>query len=498
MAVYRIGSNILRLGGGGGVLRASSPSSGGTVVAALSASILTGPVPLAVHFDGHGTTDSAVSDPNRELAYSFNFGDPGSGTYTQTGNSKNVSRGGPTAAHVFETEGTFTVKMMVYNPVTGHYDQASVTIIATSQDAAFPSTQTICVDPGGTTGWGPGGATYVTSMPANLTTKNRRYFVKRGSTIGGFEIERSMTDIMVLPHGAGADPIVTGLVQFHNFNQPAGTPGEWPTRIVLDGLQLNAELTQQGCARHILLKNLKFLAGVVGNDTDILLGRAVDNFANNTQNAGWDITDYYYPRNIFVVGCQLLGDGTNNANIFGPALESAFMDNETHWVEAGAHDLRLTLGYKTFISNNNLRGRSGDGARHCLKVHGGGINELVTPDLFQDEVITKWVHVVDNKIGGSDNNNAWLVSIRPESAGHVNGQEDILLIRNQFDQSGADLEVQALCRRLTLRGNTILGGGSLRVHFIEDVSDGGYDPSLAPFCGPYFNDVADLTYMDPV
>ena len=112
---------------------------------------LTRPAPFAVTFDA--LTDSifpGISRPLHELSFWWDFGDAGA-TFQNIpvdhpfGNNANTAQG-PFTGHVFE-EGVYTVKCMVYDHVTGNVGYDEITVTATNTDAAFPTTQTIYLDP---------------------------------------------------------------------------------------------------------------------------------------------------------------------------------------------------------------------------------------------------------------------------------------------------------------------------------------------------------------
>jgi hypothetical protein len=81
------------------------------------------PAPLAVHFTAFGTSKTTCStaectgtfegeEAYHKLWFKWDFGDPGSGTWSVSGQSKNVEYG-PEAAHVYESSGTYTVTLQV-------------------------------------------------------------------------------------------------------------------------------------------------------------------------------------------------------------------------------------------------------------------------------------------------------------------------------------------------------------------------------------------------
>lgn len=119
------------------------------IVPSLSASRASGKVPLSVFFDASGTTDSGVTtSPFHELEYRWSFGDSGSGSWGDawvgsSGSGSNTSRNadyGPLASHVFETAGTYTVTLTVYD---GTSTCAATTQIVASDWAN--DSATICV-----------------------------------------------------------------------------------------------------------------------------------------------------------------------------------------------------------------------------------------------------------------------------------------------------------------------------------------------------------------
>jgi hypothetical protein len=486
----------------------SSGGGGGTVVADLQASRTSCTAPCAIHFSATGTTSSdATVDEFSEIGYSFIAGDSGSGTYAETGASRNEQRGGPVWGHIYETAGTYTAKVRARDSSgganDGDNDQDEVTITVAAADTTFSGSSSICVDSGAGTGWGPTGCSYTSSMPSSLTTSNRRYLIRRGSTVGGWTYGRLVQNVFVMAHGSGADPIVTGEIQLpRDETVSTDNVGVWPTNIVIQGLEIRAGISiEQSGGRHILIKDNTFPADAINANTYIDSGHALDYYTTGDGSpppSPWTLADYHFPRNVFVVGNEMIGDGVNTAQFFGAAVESALFDNEIYYVQAEAHNLRLTMGYKTWIGHNNLRSRSGDGARHALKVHGTGLNTLTDPGSFgSGGFVVEWIVVADNLIGDPTNNNSWLVSIRPESEGHVNGQRNIILERNEFDPTGASLEVQALVLNFWMRANTRTDAGSVRTEFITDPSGSGYSPSLDPFSGNYNVSANDLTYLDP-
>ena len=113
--------------------------------AQLTASRTSGTAPMAVFFDATGTTDTTTTlDTFRELGYQFNFGDPLPGVWQYDSLPKNLQTGGPLAAHVFETPGTYVVNLTVKD-ASGNSSSASVTINVQSADTVYSGTNTVCI-----------------------------------------------------------------------------------------------------------------------------------------------------------------------------------------------------------------------------------------------------------------------------------------------------------------------------------------------------------------
>jgi PKD repeat protein len=110
-----------------------------------------------VHFDaiGDGTTetlDSAFPREFHSLLFEWDFGDPGSGTWSVSGKSKEHAVGA-IAGHLYESPGTYTVTLRVTNPA-GESDSVQQMVTVDHPDAVFAAVDTYCFANSGT----PGGA----------------------------------------------------------------------------------------------------------------------------------------------------------------------------------------------------------------------------------------------------------------------------------------------------------------------------------------------------
>lgn len=137
--------------------------------------------PCAVHFDaiGNGADQSADPDFGREfhtMLFEWDFGDPSAGTWATTGASKNRAVGA-IAGHLFETPGTYTVRLAVTNP-SGQTGYASRSVVVGDPAATFSTANTWCFANAGT----PGGAGFE-ACPVRATAQHR---VISANTSGGF------------------------------------------------------------------------------------------------------------------------------------------------------------------------------------------------------------------------------------------------------------------------------------------------------------------------
>lgn len=137
--------------------------------------------PCAVHFDaiGNGANQSADAAYGREfhtLLFEWDFGDPSSGTWATTGGSRNRALGA-IAGHVFETPGTYTVRLAVTNPAA-QTSQVSATVVVANPNTAFTAANTYCFANSGT----PNGAGFE-ACPVRGAAQHR---VIAATAAGGF------------------------------------------------------------------------------------------------------------------------------------------------------------------------------------------------------------------------------------------------------------------------------------------------------------------------
>jgi PKD repeat protein len=210
----------------------SGPPPGGSSMT--TASRVSGVAPLGVFFDaidGSATTDVngkqllgwagtsgggtgvvQPSDPEGAL-YSWDFGDPASGTFTvsTTGKSRNTATG-YTTAHVYETPGTYTVTLTVtqVNGTINTYTQ-QITVSGFSGTTRYIAAGATGAGDGTSEANAWGASSIATAIAWVNGGANRQLLFKRGDSfaLGSRSISGAGPGI-VGAYGTGNRPILTG------------------------------------------------------------------------------------------------------------------------------------------------------------------------------------------------------------------------------------------------------------------------------------------------
>jgi hypothetical protein len=117
---------------------------GPSVTPVLTASLTSAVAPFGVVFDGVATTNSQGNDSYHDYIYFFDFGDGSAANYTYgqlAGQTKNRFVGGPVAAYVYETPGTYTARMWVSDGVSV-WGPVSQAITVTDPDTVYGNANT--------------------------------------------------------------------------------------------------------------------------------------------------------------------------------------------------------------------------------------------------------------------------------------------------------------------------------------------------------------------
>lgn len=438
-------------------------------------------------FDAIGTTSSAGIDTWSEAGYSFNFGDSGSGNWATTGASKNVSRGFPVAAHVFETPGTFTVKVKARDSSggvnDGDTDQAEVTITVTDPDIVYSSTATISLSRNTDHTGAPSGATLLNNVSSWPTwTSNRRYLLQRGqdfTSLGTPSVRGSilaaLTDGQIGACGTGAKPIVDG------FAIEEGNPSSIGLNYVLRFVVMDLDSaspfsTGQGCD-HIMFLRCEPDGPTGTNDSSSIDIGGDTEFYFDQGN-----TSIVWPTNHFIVECNVTG---GHIGITGVGRNMAVLGSTIDL--PGEHDIRWYMAYKAVFEANNPKTVPGS-IRHQAKIQGGGTDAYSDSLSSARSPATRYVAVRKNLF--TDASNDWAVALAPESGEVQQGIEDCGVEDNQFDDDWS-AEVALGGRRLISRGNVNTTGT-----FNEGTgAHSGGIPS--GWNGPYETGLPMITTEDP-
>ncbi len=457
---------------------ATWPSAGASssLVARVVATRTSGTAPLAVLFDATtSTTSVAGRDPFREVTYGFDFCDERGETWAISGLPKSRQTGGPVAAHVFDVPGTYTVRVRASDD-SGHAD-AFVTITVADPSTTFAAAGTVCVSTSSNFSGCPGGAAHLTALPSAFAYSDKRVLLRRGESFGAVGVGHVHRNVVVGAFGIGAKPEVstveigTGRVASAQFNDDV---------TIMDLAVMNGIVQHNSASRILLYRNDLTQPGA-GRENQIVIGAALEYWAENDPWRNVPTSAFFYPREIFVVENQLRGANPTNLGLFyGTMSRLALLGNDM--VYAQQHTARIFGLHKGVIAHNALRGRSSDGIRHALKLHSGGLGTYA--DGYQAASpgwATRQVVIANNLFGDPEDNNAWTVAIAPENGTSAQGIEDVVVENNRFVRGASTVTDLILTgRRLTSRGNVRADGGPIGIGL-----DGHGGALPAAWKGPY-------------
>lgn len=417
---------------------------GSTITAALAASRITGPAPLAVNFDAIATTHTNGSiDTFRELSYSFNYGDTGSsgvGNWPLSSEPKNTDVGGPLGAHVYDEAGTYTCTVTVLD-ADSNTDQETIQITVTDPDTVFSGTNTVCIS--GSSDWtgAPAGASQVTSLPT--IEANKRYLFRAGESFTQNISINYLDNVQIGSFGTGAAPAITGDISIQTSNPGTpSSPAGWASNIVVQDLNITGAFNNSVGGENILFYNSTIDERIgVGTTTLYYFDQAGSNDAGFT-----------WPKNIFIVGNTAdVGNlaSTGRYNIFAYANRMCVMGN--FFDNPYEHNIRTHLSHRSFMAHNYLANPGT--LKHHFKIHGMGLNG------FDDQLVneplpsTQYVVIARNQIGDSDDANNWAVACAPQNDSSAEGIADCIVEDNYFNSPNHINEIAFGGQRLTSRSN---------------------------------------------
>lgn len=477
---WHIDGMVLSLRAGGVYSRAAGavpppppPPPSGNITVSLVASRLSGPAPLAVHFSAVGTTTTiaGVSNAFRQILYTFDYGDPGAGTWPISGGSKNSDVGGPLAAHVFDQPGTYVVRCTGSRGGDSGYQEVTITV--TDPATVYAGTNTVYISPSGNYAGAPAGAETRTALPT--IASNKRYMLRRGEGHGELNIPGGVTGTQIVAaSGAGAKPQVS-TIKVGSELVPEGTL--FPEDITIDGLQCAGAIVQTAYTRRLLLKDID-----QPNHSQIDLGAASFYWSEA-------LTGRYGPslpvvREHFIVGCYSRGTNTT-FGFTGDLVQSAVLGCD--FMGSQQHTARVWRAHQAFIAHNALRGVSPAGSVHALKMHSSGVDDFTIGQTYGDgnSWATRQVVVYRNLFSDATDNNSFAAVFGPQNAQSAEPLEDVIVEGNVFARGSSFVsDLQMSGRRMTYIGNTqAVGGGAAAV----DAPGLHADGLPVDWRGPYFN-----------
>lgn len=415
------------------------------IAVSLAPSRTSGVAPLFVYFDATGTTvASATSKPFHDLQYSWNFADDAGGAVWGYGsgagqNSKNAASG-PVAGHVFESAGTYVVRLTVYDGSNAISATATITVI--DPDAFYSGSNTICYTNGSDFAGCPAGASQIGSTADFSTVKsaiaqNKRVLLRRGDSFTTFLPNDSDSSGAINAngpwtlgaYGSGAKPIVNAGAN-NTYLLPQATTGTLSDWRLMDLDLRDNGFTTVACSRMIdggaAVNNITFLR--------------VDCTAKSTEGQGfntWNQTGIAYVEcTAAVYGYAHYSHGLTGSAVLGSSLMT--VDRVDH----NEHTYRLQRAVGLVISNSTLTG--GQAGGHTIKLHAWGSSE-------SDK--SKYIVIGDNRFVGNTRV-AWPVTIGPQNAWRDERVEDFIVERNWWESAGGTAQALTIwASKGTVRNN---------------------------------------------
>lgn len=433
-----------------------------------------GVAPLSVFFNAQLKPSSSTERSFHNYEYSWDFGDPDSGTWGTTGAPKNTDKG-PVAAHVYETPGTYIVTLTVKDGASGSElpDLSKTFVITvTDPDIVFSGTLTTCIS--NTTDFVgcPSGARKITTNDLSIlpaySNAGERVLLHRGSS---WNVPEG-----VYPRRSSAGPVHIGAYGTCSNPDSLGICNNAPRVNVTftDGSYQFLDLYRKHDWRLTditFTANSSTVSSVISGSTDIqnflALRVKASNFPQTPLGWGhWREKDGDIIKNNGVVSCSAPGGSTMLLYIGGERVFA--MGNSLH-DSSTTHISRIWHAYGGVISHNLISGASLDNTngRHAIKLHGpkngSEVGTYAETGGYGIDNRTTFVVVSDNIFGGSG---PWPVSIGPQDSISEEDLSDILFEKNKViagygSQSPTPVQVSLMIegRYITARNNIIDGTG---------------------------------------
>lgn len=425
-------------------LTSACPATSGPLTLNAKVTRATGISPLLVFFDATGTTDSSLKGNTtafQDVAYSWTFGDPNSGTWAYGSNpgknSRNTATGG-IAAHLYVTAADTTYPVKV--TATDGTNTASCTLSVTAYNPAglngFASTTCVAnATPVAGAGGCPAGAAVVASasfstpLPASLSGK--RVLFHCGDTFTGDNVTLSGVKWSVGAYG-GCEGTQTNRPIFNDTGsnyQVAINPSAGDGRI--------ADIDFEGNG-----KAAGAVSMAAAPTQPIPYQITLSNLNSNGNAAG-----YYWAQ-----GAQwgLIGSTQLNSRSSIAVFINSSANNPTQW-NGAFPNLNYQAALGNFVNGVGSAGGSGSGieafrtaaCRLCafenntiensnnvgavFKLHNGNTNGSLTT---WTGIYTEYIEISDNLFTG--NSGAILSDIAPQNGGVDERLRNFVIERNLY------------------------------------------------------------------
>lgn len=430
-----------------------SCANGGAVTASFTASRATGAAPLAVFFDASATACpgcTGVESTWHDLGFVWDFGDAYAGTWSESGLGKNVDRG-PSAAHVFEQPGEYTITLKVYPPF-GEPSCVTKTLSVSKPDVTWATDKTYCFSASGDYFGCPANvpsanklvqSDFAAALDTCLAADTRRCLFRRGETFSApTTTSLTRSELMIGGYGPTLDKVkvtATGSL----FRGETGS----------DVRILDLEVTGPGSGWARI-----FVGGAPQKDV-LLMGLVsapsswVDSILMDSSmlggNLGWH-------ERFFLVESQL--GPVTGYQVFGLFKDSALLGNDLGG--AGAHVIRIGAYDNLLVAHNRLAGAKQ--ATHTLTLRSPDFAAQPCPSALPCAPSRK-AHVQSNRIRASS---LWAVQVCGQVETQDNRCEDTLVEANFIDFSQSFTSPVAFhladnhSRRTTFRNNICNLSGS--------------------------------------
>jgi PKD repeat protein len=423
---------------------AVASNSGTSLQLSMAASRTTGVAPLSVFFDATGTSSSNYpSKPFHGLAYHWDFADSGASRANATG---------PVASHVFETPGSYLVRLTVTEP-DGRLGTSEVSIDVTDPDQVYAGSNTICISSSGNFTGAPAGAQQVTtsSFDAGLShyTGGRRVLFRRGESFNSSGMTFSNSQLpgggIIGAFGQGSNPDSRGIYD----NNPRILCSGWgamrtpPNDVRIMDLSFEDPggtadniLTPGTRMDRVLLLRIK----TTGFRVPLICGNEIYHRFNLEPHDQFSIVDSHFdqPREngMYIAGFRL--------SLLGTKVERAGI----------SHLVRITHTVGCVIDSNQLEYPGG--TRHVIKLHAQ--HDKARYGEFSERIVISRNLIRSTK--------TWMITLSPQDDHKDERVREALVEKNTIIAEGtAGVGVFVTGSDVTVRNNQFVDNGSTNWEF---------------------------------